>query len=791
MAVSNGSSLDTAFLYLPEGLQDRVTLLALLAGGEHREVYAAQDLLSGDKVILKWTDANSADDAAREHELLQKLSHESIPRAIAFAQEDGRDYLLRSFAQGDTLSALVERDGCFTPRRTAEIALSLCSVLGYLHQQEPPIIFKDIKAENIVLTANGKLSLIDFGIAREKHQQKDRDTRLMGSFPYASPEHLGFRDTDPRSDIFSLGRLMAYLSTGDVHGTAPDQQLQAIIRKCTRLEPGQRYANVQRLEHALKRMLNPLSRRETLVIALTALLVVAGGLAAVTLLLKTPDLPAALPPPLSADRREQEENMLLPVTLQALKDGKPYTDCVVSADGTHWYVPGPQGQAMLSVFPFREHVLRAAEGNREVAVKASILSREDGQSHALNLDLAPIAPELTELRLADISHPIPLPFEQTDQFIWTHPAEGVNIRKEGNRWMLALEEALNSGSSHLLMGKCANAHGTADVTILLSAPEAENPVLIHTAGELDAIRHNLNGQYALAADIDLSGIAKWTPIGDERYPFTGSLDGRGHIIKGLKVQQNVTGCAGLFGKTEHAFIRRVILKDPTILAAQAAYGGTGSLIGWQAGGLTEDCAAFGGSVYADVGYDSGVGGLVGINQAGMIRGCFASAWVRMATNNSFDKGENLAGGLVGMSSGFITLCGFAGELEGNCITAGITGFCDKGIITRCYSAGIIKARDYQETFAPGGIVHMLTRSGRVSSCAYALGTAAIGANVTRGGMLEGIVPLPMEAIQKGEGLLEALRLGEEQLFVSAPGFSACPLPAGLAALVAPEGATTQ
>ncbi len=784
--MTDNSFLDTAFVYLPEEIRQRITLLTLLAGNEHREVYAARHLVSGDKIILKWTDADSADDAAREYELLQKLSHESIPRAIAFVKEGGRDYLLRSFAQGETLDALVERDGCFSPRRTAEIALSLCSVLGYLHQQEPPIIFKDIKPENIVLTANGKLSLIDFGIAREKHQQKDRDTRLMGSFPYASPEHLGFRDTDPRSDIFSLGRLMAYLSTGDVHGNAPDRQLQAIIRKCTRLEPGKRYANVQRLEHALKKLLNPLSRREIFVIFLVALLVVAGGLATVTQLLKAPALPATTPPPLSADRREQEENMLLSMTLQAVKEGKPYTECVISADGTHWYAPSVEGKATLSVFPFREHFLRAAEGNREVVVNTSVLTKEDTQIHMLNLELAPIAPELMRFSLTGLSQSLPLPFEQTEQFIWTHPVEGVGIKKEGDTWMLALEETLSPVPNRLLMGKCINAHGTADVTILLSAPEEENPVFICTAQELDSIRNNLKGRYVLANDIDLSDITSWTPIGDERFPFEGSLDGQGHIIKGLKVQQKTTGCAGLFGKTENASIRRVILKEPTILASHAAYGGTGSLIGWQVGGLTEHCAAIGGSVYADVGYDSGIGGLVGINQAGMVQGCFASTWVQMATNNSFDKGENLAGGLVGMNSGYITLCGFAGELDGSCLAAGISGFCDKGIITRCYSAGTIKARDYQEVFAPGGIAHMLTRSGRISNCAYALGTAAIGASVTRGGVLENIVPLPIENIQKGEGLTKALRL-EEELFVTAPAWSMYPLPKGLAQLITPEG----
>lgn len=272
------------------------------------------------------------------------------------------------------------------------------------------------------------------------------------------------------------------------------------------------------------------------------------------------------------------------------------------------------------------------------------------------------------------------------------------------------------------------------------------------------------------------------PIGDERFPFTGMFDGRGFKIRGLKVQQTKGGCAGLFGKAENALIRGVILEGPNILCNNTAYGGTGALLGWQTGGAVEDCAVLGGRVYADIGYESGVGGLVGLNQHGLLRGLFADTWVTVAANSCFDKGENLSGGITGMNSGYITGCGFAGELRGNCIAAGVAGFCDKGIITRCYSVGIIKAADYLDVFPAGGIAHMLTRSGRISCSAFAEETAAIGASVTRGGVLEHIIALPLSDIQKGEGLRAALRLGEEALFVSVPDISAYPLPPGLAGL---------
>jgi hypothetical protein len=326
---------------------------------------------------------------------------------------------------------------------------------------------------------------------------------------------------------------------------------------------------------------------EILTIAMVALLVVAGGMAAITLSLKNTPAPVTSPPPRSADRREQEERILLSLKLQATKDGKPYTDCAVSANGTDWFVPGTKGEALLSVFPFHEYILRAAEGNREVISIITEENRENDKGHILNLDLAPIAPELMELNLADIGSSCQLPFEQTDEFVWTHPSEGVSIKKEGNAWVLVPNEGFPFPAKLLLMGKCTNAHGTADVSILLSSAQTKEPVLIHTPQELSNIRHNLDGSYALAADIDLSNMLSWTPIGDERFPFTGSLDGRGHSILGLKAQQYATGCVGLFGKTENAHIHRILLKEPHILGNYSAYGGTGCLIGWQVGGLTE------------------------------------------------------------------------------------------------------------------------------------------------------------------------------------------------------------
>jgi len=92
--------------------------------------------------------------------------------------------------------------------------IPVCQVLDYLHQQQPPIIFRDLKPSNIMLSDAGVIKLIDFGIARTYKVGKKKDTVAMGSENYAPPEQWGKGQTDARSDIYALGATMYHLLTG-------------------------------------------------------------------------------------------------------------------------------------------------------------------------------------------------------------------------------------------------------------------------------------------------------------------------------------------------------------------------------------------------------------------------------------------------------------------------------------------------------------------------------------------------------------------------------------------------
>ncbi len=99
--------------------------------------------------------------------------------------------------------------------------MQLCTVLGYLHMQEPSIIFRDLKPANIMRMSDGHLYLIDFGIARQFKHGQAKDTIPLGSPGYAAPEQYGRAQTTPRSDIYSLGALLHQLISGDDPSESP------------------------------------------------------------------------------------------------------------------------------------------------------------------------------------------------------------------------------------------------------------------------------------------------------------------------------------------------------------------------------------------------------------------------------------------------------------------------------------------------------------------------------------------------------------------------------------------
>jgi serine/threonine protein kinase len=155
----------------------------------------------------------------REATLLLDLNHPCIPRVRDFFVESGKHYLVMDFIDGRTLGEVLEKEGNVvglngargvSEARARSWAQQICNVLNYLHHLNPPIIFRDLKPTNIMVTNRDEVKLIDFGIART-FQSQQQATIIM-TVGYAPPEQLHGMP-EPRSDIYALGATIHRLLT--------------------------------------------------------------------------------------------------------------------------------------------------------------------------------------------------------------------------------------------------------------------------------------------------------------------------------------------------------------------------------------------------------------------------------------------------------------------------------------------------------------------------------------------------------------------------------------------------
>lgn len=200
-----------------------------------------------------------------EAKMLWGLNHPNLPAFHGFFSEGPRYFMVMEYVDGSTLEDLLERNnGPFPERRVLGWARQLCDVLEYLHNQNPPIIFRDMKPGNIMLTARtGRIKLIDFGIARFFRPLSAQDTQLLGTPGFAPPEQYGKAQTDARADIYSLAMTLFQLLTNtlsetgfglkDVRSINPQisPMVARALEKATALEPENRYPNVAAFRRAL------------------------------------------------------------------------------------------------------------------------------------------------------------------------------------------------------------------------------------------------------------------------------------------------------------------------------------------------------------------------------------------------------------------------------------------------------------------------------------------------------------------------------------------------------------
>lgn len=247
-------------------LDGKYEIIKILGQGGMGTVYLCKNSRLGNLWAVKEINSQwkSKVDFLAEPNILKNLSHIGIVRIIDIFYEGDNLYIVEDYIEGKTLKEYVDANGPLSSELVNDISLQLCSILDYLHSFNPPIIYRDLKPSNIMLTPYNKVVLIDFGIARTYKESQEGDTMILGSKGYIAPEQLVNIQSNAQTDIYSLGVTMFFMFTGKSISLATepmfeenypehaDKSLVEVIQKASAIEPESRYSDVKMMMSELK-----------------------------------------------------------------------------------------------------------------------------------------------------------------------------------------------------------------------------------------------------------------------------------------------------------------------------------------------------------------------------------------------------------------------------------------------------------------------------------------------------------------------------------------------------------
>lgn len=260
-------------------LQNRYRIEGVLGIGGMGSVYQARDMQFPDakryvavKEMLHQSNDPQLREIAlrnfkREANILAGLNHPSIPAIYDYFATKERAYLVMEFINGKDLDSILNMSEEFLPiQQVVEWSIALCDVLAYLHNGEPPIVFRDVKPSNIMIDVHGRLRLIDFGIAKHFDPRTEKGT-MIGTEGYAAPESYRGLAT-PSSDIFGVGATMHHILTRrdprmeapftfanrPIREINPDvpPELDNIVMHALAFAPEERFASASEMKAALE-----------------------------------------------------------------------------------------------------------------------------------------------------------------------------------------------------------------------------------------------------------------------------------------------------------------------------------------------------------------------------------------------------------------------------------------------------------------------------------------------------------------------------------------------------------
>ena len=200
------------------------------------------------KELNKYIVARSFPKSISAYEELYSINCANLPLIYDIIHLDDGQIVLEEFIDGVTIAEVME-GGKYRYTGTRKVLRSICNALTVLHERG--IVHRDIKPENVMIAKDGRVILIDLNAARQI-SNASKDTVIMGTVGYASPEQLGVTQSDARTDIYALGVLLNVMITGK----HPSEKLAKgkagrIVRKCTSVNPDERYQSAEKLAHVL------------------------------------------------------------------------------------------------------------------------------------------------------------------------------------------------------------------------------------------------------------------------------------------------------------------------------------------------------------------------------------------------------------------------------------------------------------------------------------------------------------------------------------------------------------
>ena len=253
--------------YIGKTVDGKYEVLKLIGRGGFYTTYLVRNIHVNKAWAMKVCDKKNRhysptmrENILTEPYMMQKLDHPAIPKVVDIIEDEESLFIVRDYIEGETLETIVKMYGAQPADKVIEWGKQMCSALGYLHSQNPPLIYRDMKPANVILKPDGAIKFIDFGIMRAYKPNQSSDTCCLGTKGYAAPEQFGGSQTDARTDIFGLGMTMFRLVTG-VDPIEPPYEikpicminpslpkgLEYIISKCIQPNPNERYQSCDEL----------------------------------------------------------------------------------------------------------------------------------------------------------------------------------------------------------------------------------------------------------------------------------------------------------------------------------------------------------------------------------------------------------------------------------------------------------------------------------------------------------------------------------------------------------------